>query len=282
MKITLQEAKRVAVDIKFYYGYSFFDFDLEFVRKSIEKRALKYGIKNFVSFHKELVYNANLARVLYEDLLVSVSDFFRDSDYFRYIRDNLLYDISSFPAIKVWSAGCAKGQEAYSMAILLKEKGLLHKSLIYGTDINHKALEIAKNGVYSTKEFIRAMEYYYLSGGKGSFSSYFETDRDLRFEIKDEFKQNVYITKHDLAKDGIFNEFNLILCRNVLIYFDNKTKKSVIKKLTDSLSGSGYLVFGKYDHIKVEKDNKKVSSLNIYKKDFGGGGWFIRKKYFKG
>jgi len=267
VKITLQEAKRVAEDIKFYYGYSFFDFDLEFVRKSIEKRALKFGIRNFVNFHKELVSDEVMARALYEDLLVSVSDFFRDSNYFRYIKDELIDDISSFPIIKVWSAGCAKGQEAYSMAILLKEKGLLHRSLIYGTDVNHKALEVAKSGVYSTKEFIRAMESYYLCGGSGRFSDYFESDKDLHFKIKDEFMQRVYIAKHNLIEDEIFNEFSLVLCRNVLIYFDVKTKESIVRKLISSLSNSGYLVFGKYDHIKMvdKRVEKKEKSLNIFR-----------------
>jgi len=273
VQITLQEAKKVAEDIKFYYGYSFFDFDLEFIKSTIEKRALKYGIRNFLHFHKELISNEVKARELYEDLLVSVSDFFRDSDYFRYIRDNLIDEISSFPMIKIWSAGCAKGQEVYSLAILLKEKGLLHRSLIYGTDVNHKALEIAKSGVYSTKEFIRAMENYYLSGGKESFSSYFETDKGLWFKIKDEFKQHVYIAKHDMVKDGIFNEFNLILCRNVFIYFDDFTRGLILKKFVDSLSGSGYLVFGKYDHVKVEEEElcKKVKSLTIFKKNIAKG-----------
>lgn len=176
---------------------------------------------------------------------MSISEFFRDLEFFKYLRESLIAELYSFPLIKVWSVGCANGQEAYSLAIVLKESGLLHRSLIYATDIDEESLKTAKVGRFTKDDFIRGMENYYLSGGNERFSLYFNEDGES-FKIIDELKDRIYFEKHNVVKDGIFNEFNLIICKNLLYYLSKIDRDFAFINLQNSLSNFGYLAVDEY------------------------------------
>jgi len=174
-------------------------------------------------------------------IFINTSEMFRDSNKFRYIKSVVFPKISTYSFIRIWSLGCSYGQEAYSLAILLKEQNLLHKSMIYATDIDADAIEQAKKGCYGLDKAFKYCENYYLSGNCEHFSQYFDI-KSGRFCIKNEFKRHVCFFEHDILRDYLFNSFHLILCRNILYYFNQDTQKKIIDKISKSLEYGGFLI----------------------------------------
>ena len=168
---------------------------------------------------------------------------FRDPNVFRIIREKIIPYISSHPIIKIWSAGCATGQEIYSLAIILKELGVYDRSIIYATDVDATAIEKAKIGSYDIKITLKYFENYYLSGGKEKFSKYFTIKND-KMIVKDELKENICFATHNIITDDVFNNFSLILCRNMFIYFDNILQAKGLNIFKNSLETNSFLVLG--------------------------------------
>jgi len=192
-----------------------------------------------------------------------------NQDFFQEFLDEVIPYLSTYQHIKVWSAGCSSGEEVYSLAILMNEAGLSKKSFIYGTDINTEMLKEARRGIYSLKKIKSYAENYQYSGLKGSLTDHFTIMYDAA-TIHSELKPNTLFSIHNLVSDAIFNEFQMITCRNVFIYFETDLQEKILELFYNSLSPLGFLCMGSKETIRSDKFKKKFkvinSKENIYQK----------------
>ena len=204
-----------------------------------------------------------------EEVTVNVTEMFRDPGFYKALDKEVLPYLSTYPHIRVWSAGCSTGEEPYSIAILLANAGLKSKSFIYGTDINAKVLKEAKKGIYSQRNIDVYTENYKLSGFEGSLNDYFTTVCDAA-AIHNELKANTLFSVHNLISDTVFNEFQMVSCRNVFIYFERPLQEKILDLFYNSLSPHGFLCLGSKETIRSDKFRKKFKVINarenIYQK----------------
>jgi chemotaxis protein methyltransferase CheR len=187
-------------------------------------------------------------RRLVEELTVNVTEMLRDPPFYKALREEVIPVLATYPFIRIWHAGCSTGEEVYSMAILLSEAGLLHKSRLYATDINPKVLEKAKRGMFPASQMRKYSENYMLSGGKKEFSSYYTANYNLaKFDAG--LREKMIFASHNLVSDSSFNEFQLILCRNTLIYFGRDLQARVLQLFDNSLETLGFLALGTKESI---------------------------------
>lgn len=202
-------------------------------------------------------------------LTVQVSDLFRDPGYFRAIRESVVPYLQTYPSLKVWVAGCAGGEEAYSLAILLHEEDLLERTQIYATDINPDSLRLAQDGVYAVDRFAKFSEAYLAAGGKASLSDYY-TARYGSALFDRRLKKAILFSDHSLATDSVFAEVQLVSCRNVLIYFDRALQDRAIGLLRDSLVRRGFLGLGSKEALRFSAHapafREAVPEHRIYQK----------------
>jgi chemotaxis protein methyltransferase CheR len=185
---------------------------------------------------------------------------FRDPMFYKTLREKIFPELATYPIIKIWHAGCATGEEAFSLAILLHEEKLLERCRIYATDLNTVNLDTARKGIIPLSKMKQYTGNYHRSGGKSDFSSYYTARYDYVL-INKEIRKNIIFSHHNLAGDTIFNEFQLILCRNVLIYFNPVLQNRVINLLYQSLSPFGYLALGMKESLLFTDLNSKFDSV---------------------
>ncbi|MEO5820848.1 MAG: CheR family methyltransferase [Vicinamibacteraceae bacterium] len=176
-------------------------------------------------------------------LTVPVSEMFRDPGYFKALRDRVVPMLRTYPSLKVWVAGCSTGEEAYSLAILLREEGLLERTIIYGTDINPRTLQQAETGIYDIERMPGFSENYRRSGGRASLSDHY-TARYGRAVLDKGLKRHIVFSDHSLATDSVFAEVQLVSCRNVLIYFKRELQDRAVGLFHDALCRRGFLGIG--------------------------------------
>jgi len=230
-----------AIDNK--YGYDFSQYSQVF----LQRRFVNFMIARKLRTTEELSDRLLRDEQLFEDLIphisITVTEMFRDPFFYRGVREKIVPRLATYPFIKVWIAGCATGEEAYSIAILLKEHNLLGRSVIYATDINQRALQAAREGMYQVRNMKQYTENYIRSGGTNSFSEYYTARYD--FALFDRTLANkIVFAPHNLVTDNAFNEFQLIVCRNVLIYFNEDLQNRVTSLFYDSLCNFGFLALG--------------------------------------
>jgi len=170
--------------------------------------------------------------------------------------------LSTYQHIKIWSAGCSSGEEAYSLAILMQEADLKKKAFIYGTDINTEVLKKARKGIYSFRSIKGYAENYQLAGLTGSFTEHFTTMYDAA-AIRSELKLNTLFSVHNLISDTVFNEFQLISCRNVFIYFETQLQEKILGLFYDSLCPHGFLCLGSKENIRSDVFKKRFKEVNL-------------------
>jgi chemotaxis protein methyltransferase CheR len=193
-----------------------------------------------------------------QEITVNVTEMFRDPSLFKMLRDKILPVIATHPLIRIWHAGCSTGEEVYSTAILLEEAGLLQKSLLYATDLNATVIDNIRKGIFPMSQMKQYSENYILAGGKRDFSSYYTAKYDwAKFDEK--FRARMIVSTHNLVSDRSFNEFQLIICRNVLIYFDKDLQDKVLTLFDESLESLGYLVLGSKENIRFSRIAEKYS-----------------------
>ena len=196
-----------------------------------------------------------------QEITVNVTEMFRDPGFYESLRKNIVSRLATYPFIKIWIAGASTGEELYSLAILLKEEGLLERSIIYATDINQKALQSAREGIYSNRNMKHYAENYLKSGGKTELSDYYKTKYDAIL-LDRSLKHNVVFAFHNLAVDRSFNEFQLILCRNVLIYFSQSLQNKVLNLFYESLCPFGYLGLGSKESLLFTERKKAFEEVD--------------------
>ncbi|WP_316823374.1 protein-glutamate O-methyltransferase CheR [Pedobacter gandavensis] len=202
------------------------------------------------------------------EITVNVTEMFRDPAFYRSVKENIIPYLRSYQRIKVWNAGCSTGEEVYSFAILFADEELYDRSFFYGTDINNDVLDFAKNGIYDLQKMKQFSENYQKTGAIHTLSDYY-TARYEAASINHSLKKNLLFSAHNLASDGVFNEFQLISCRNVLIYFNTDLQKKVIELFYNSLANFGFLCLGAKETLRsTETGRFKIidKKNNIYQK----------------
>lgn len=242
------------------YGYDFRDYNPELITRRMDYMRGRERFPNDDQFHKALLEDPQVFAELVDNVTINVTSMFRDPVIWQMLREEVLPRLDSYPRIRIWSAGAAGGQEAFSLAILLKELGLLHKSIIYATDIDAGTLERASQGVLPLHKVAEYSVNYRLAGGSQDFSEYYTT-RPHVAHINDELLKNIVFCTHSLATDGVFNEFQLILCRNVMIYFNKRLINRVLELFKESLSTRGTLCIGSQESLAPYEGKKYFDAV---------------------
>jgi len=202
-----------------------------------------FGCETISRLQERVLREPKLFSDLLRFLTVQVSDLFRDPNYYRSLRERVVPYLRTYPSLKVWVAGCSTGEEAYSLAILLAEEGLLDRTLIYATDINPESLRAAEAGIYDVERFKQFSGNYLAAGGRASLSNYY-TARYSSAVFDRTLKKAILFSDHSLATDSAFAEVQLASCRNVLIYFERELQDRAVGVLRDSLCRKGFLGLG--------------------------------------
>jgi chemotaxis protein methyltransferase CheR len=243
------------------HGYDFTSYSTASVKRRINRLFILDHFTNFEEFRKRVLLDKNYISRFVQEITVNVTEMFRDPLFYKLIREQVLPVLSTYPFIRIWHAGCSTGEEVYSMAILLKEAGIMHKSLLYATDINPGVLDQLVKGIYPLRSLKQFSENYILSGGKEDFSSYYTAKYDLA-KLDDDLKTKMIVSTHNLVSDRSFNEFQLIICRNVLIYFNKTLQDKVLDLFDTSLEHRGFLALGSKEQIKFASIAKKYEQLD--------------------
>jgi chemotaxis protein methyltransferase CheR len=225
------------------YSYDFRDYAGASVKRRVEHALTQLECKTVSALQERVLHDPTAFMQLLQFLTIPVSEMFRDPEHILALRREVVPLLRTYPSIKVWIAGCSTGEEVYSMAILLREEGLLERTIIYATDINPASLEKAKKGVYSLEAMRLYGENYRKAGGKRDFESYY-TGAYGHAIVDSSLRENVTFADHSLATDSVFSETQLISCRNVLIYFNKKLQDRAFGLFHESLCHRGFLVLG--------------------------------------
>ncbi len=242
------ELERIEVDLfvsalKRRYGFDFSQYAPASLTRRVRQLMHVHHCDSISALTARLLHKADFVTQVIEGLSVPVSEMFRDPLMFRALREQVLPLLASYPRINVWQAGCAYGQEVYSLAILLEEAGLYERSHIFATDFNPAALKRAHEGIYPAKDAQLWSRNYIEAGGSQSLSSYYSARYDF-IRLHERLRKNITFTNHNLVTDKVFCEAHLVLCRNVLIYFSNPLQDRTLALFRDSLVRGGYLCLG--------------------------------------
>lgn len=243
------------------HGYDFSGY----ARASLKRRVLAHvhaaGHDSLSALTSRMLRDDALIPQIIAGLSVPVSDMFRNPGVFKLLREEVLPVLASYPRINIWQAGCAFGEEVYSLAILLEEAGLYDRSQIYATDFNDVALARAQEGIFAAKDARSYSENYLAAGGQHSLSDYYHA-RYERIKVNDSLKRNISFANHNLVADGVFCEAHLILCRNVLIYFTHALQNQVLGLFRDSLVRGGFLCLGNRESIEFAPAASAFSTIH--------------------
>ena len=251
-----------------HYGFDFRSYAFSSIRRRIWKRINAEGLNNVTALQERILHDSNVMERLLLDLSINVTAMYRDPGFYRAFRDDVIPLLRTYPFIRIWHAGCSTGEEVYSMAILLEEEGLLARSRLYATDINEVVLQQARAGIFPLERMQEYTENYIKAGGKRSFSEYYTAKYDGAL-FSPALTEHVVFSQHNLVTDRSFSEFNVILCRNVLIYFDKSLQARVQGLFYDSLVHFGILGLGSKESLKFsqyEACYEQIAAEKIYRK----------------
>jgi chemotaxis protein methyltransferase CheR len=226
-----------------HYGFDFRSYAYASIRRRLWKRIEEEGLSSVSALQEKVLHDPAMMEKLLLDLSINVTAMFRDPGFYVTFREHVVPLLRTYPFIRIWHAGCSTGEEVYSMAILLREEGLYDRARIYATDINEVVLQRAKAGIFPLERMQEYTDNYIKAGGKQSFSEYY-TAKYGGALFDQSLTKNVVFAQHNLVTDRSFSEFNVILCRNVLIYFDKTLQSKVHSLFYDSLAMFGVLVLG--------------------------------------
>jgi chemotaxis protein methyltransferase CheR len=251
------------------YGFDFRGYAPASLKRRLWRRVRAEGLPGIAALQERLLRDELCMERLLLDLSINVTAMFRDPSFYVAFRAKVVPLLRTYPFLRVWVAGCSTGEEVYSLSILLREEGLSDRVRIYATDINELVLDRARAGVFPLDRMKEYTENYQRAGGTRAFSEYYVAAYDgARFDPA--LTDNVVFARHNLVQDGSFNEFHVILCRNVMIYFDRALQARVLDLLGDSLATFGILVLGHKESIRFTEQESRFEELDpaekIYRK----------------
>lgn len=266
--ITFEELEEIIDVVKNLHGYDVSGYTRSSLKRRVT-RIMELNKLDLVELKSKLINQPGFSTYLLQEITVNVTEMFRDPEFYKALKNDVFPYLETYPHIKLWSAGCSTGEEVYSLAILLKEAGLYQRSFIYGTDINTKVLEKAKRGIYSLAKVKDYSENFIKTDPKSSLSEYYTAMYNAA-TINNSLKKNVLFSQHSLVSDRVFNEFQLVTCRNVLIYFDTNLQEKVLDLFYNSLCHLGFLCLGSKESLINYKNAAKFKVINkkhnIYQK----------------
>src|SRR6195952_5254906 len=238
-----EEIDVLVEDLIVLYGYDFSDYAKASLKRRINRLFSLDRFPSFAEFRYRIRSDPDYMKRFIEQITVNVTEMFRDPGFYANLREKILPVLTTYPFIRIWHAGCSTGEEVYSMAIMLQEAGLLQKSILYATDINQAVLEKARTGIFSAGNMQLYSENYIRAGGLAEFSAYYTANyNSAKFDPV--LSEKMIFSSHNLVSDASFNEFQLIVCRNTLIYFDKLLQEKVFRLFDQSLERKGFLCLG--------------------------------------
>lgn len=253
------------------YGYDFRQYSKAHIMRRINNRMNLGGLKTITEMQTRVLHDKVFASQLLQDLSITVTEMFRDPDFYSTLREKVISLLKTYSFIKIWHAGCSTGEEAYSMAIILKEEGIYDRAMIYATDFNQVALDRAKEGIFSSAMIKEYTLNYQRSGGKESFSDYYASYYDGVIMDKS-LRKNIVWANHNLVTDSVFAEVHMIFCRNVLIYFNKDLQNKVQELFFKSLINGGILCLGSKESLRFGNFSDSYNELDkkqrIFKKKY--------------
>jgi len=235
-----------------HYGFDFRSYAYSSMRRRLWKRIRAEGLASVTALQERVLHDSAVMERLLDDLSVNVTAMFRDPSFYHAFRATVVPLLRTYPFLRVWHAGCATGEEVLSMAILLHEEGLYERTRIYATDINETVLQKARSGIFPLDRMQEYTENYIRGGGTRSFSEYYTAKYDGAL-FNPMFLKNVVYSQHNLVTDRSFSEFHVILCRNVLIYFDKTLQNRVHNLFYESLVTFGILGLGSKETLRFSR-----------------------------
>jgi len=260
------ELERVEVDLLLEgifrrYGFDFREYAPASLKRRLWRRIHAEGLRSVSGLQERVLHDPACMERLLLDLSINVTSMFRDPTFYVALREQVVPLLRTYPFARVWVAGCSTGEEVYSLAILLDEEGLYDRSRIYATDINEAVLDRARAGVFPLDKMQGYTENYIRGGGKRAFSEYYVAAYDgARFSRS--LTDNVVFAQHNLVSDRSFNEFNLIMCRNVMIYFDKSLQDNVHRLFYESLAPFGVLALGHKESVAFSPYGDRYEELD--------------------
>jgi chemotaxis protein methyltransferase CheR len=225
------------------YQHDFRHYAVASLKRRLTQAISHFGVHSLSGLQERVLREPAVFGELLSFLTIQVSEMFRDPDYFLALREKVVPILQTYPSVKVWVAGCSTGEEVYSLAILLREEGLLDRTLIYATDINGDALVAAKRGIYAEDRIAGFSKAYLASGGKGSLSDFYTLAYGAA-KFDQALVRDALFSDHSLATDNVFAEVQMVSCRNVLIYFDRELQDRAFGLFADALERKGFLGLG--------------------------------------
>jgi chemotaxis protein methyltransferase CheR len=251
------------------WGYDFRGYSPASLRRRVRKAMHNEQVRTLSALQERVLHRPESLQRFITALSVNVTGMFRDPQVYRTLRRQVLPMLRTYPFVRIWHAGCSTGEEVYSMAILLHEEGLLERCRIYATDISDDLLQRARRGVFPLRDMQEHTAAYHRAGGKGDFSTYYIADHQSAI-LRDELRRHLVFSQHNLVSDSSFNEFQLILCRNVLIYFSEALRERVHRLFYDSLVNFGILALGIRESMRftpyADRYEPLVESLGLYRR----------------
>lgn len=256
------------------YGYDFRSYSRRAIEHCTQNYLRRTGRSRVADLIPDVLYKRSVFEELVREYSVSVSTMFRNPHVFKRLTDDVFPWLRTHPHFRIWHAGCATGEEVYSLAILLKEAGLYERATIFATDFNDRTLQTAAQGVYEASRAREFTSNYLAAGGAESFSDYY-TAMDGRIVMSRELRQRVTFANHNLTVDEVFSEVHLVLCRNVLIYFNDDLQRRSLRLFCESLVVGGHLCLGESESILFSEDTQGFASgypsERIFIKRFSNG-----------
>ncbi len=251
------------------YGYDFRDYLYGTARRRVLYRMHLEGFKSISELHRRVLSDQATATTLLRDLSIGVTEMFRDPPFYLALRELVLPELARYEHLKIWHAGCASGEEVYSMAILLAESDIYGKSQLYATDFNDDALDQAKRGIFQIGKMRSYVANYHDSGGRDQFTEYYHARYDGAV-MDAALKANLQFAHHDLATDTSFGEMQMVVCRNVLIYFNRDLQERVFQLFSESICEGGFLCLGSHETLDASPQMKRFDTVSsehrIYRK----------------
>lgn len=251
------------------YGYDFREYAQAHIKRRLIHRLKLSGVSSITMMQEKLLYDRKFFEELLGDLSINVTEMFRDPSFYSKIREEVVPVLKTYPFVRIWYAGCATGEEVYSLAIALQEEGIYDRCQIYATDFNEHVLQKAQDGIYPMSRMKKDTENYLKAGGRTSLSNYYTAHYDSVI-FHQSLKKKLVFANHNLVSDGVFGEMHMIICRNVLIYFNQELQNKVIRLFSDSLVNGGFLGLGIKESLQFYRERnafKVVDNRNkIYRK----------------